>query len=273
MILHTQFQGRLAVLTTLTAVLALGVSIGSAVDTVDKVHAQVTTVSTVSHTSPSSQPEAVSPYNLSKTQLPLASYADSQVAGAQAAFASVSVRNPKANSTQAANTKTPKEVHINAQKRAQHTDGDTPVMTATDKREILWLARILYSETKRAHEQRLVAWVVRNRVDTGYTGRTYERVANHSAQFSGLQPFDPRYEHNMSRWWESSGESWKSALAIAKEVYFAPESERPFSVTTRHFYSPVAVSKPAWAKGREAVRVVRGTRHTQPRFAFYAQVR
>ncbi len=176
-------------------------------------------------------------------------------------------------STQTDETKTPKEIHKDAQDRAQYSEGDTPVMTRTDKTEILWLARIVYSETKRPHEQRLVAWVVRNRVDTGYTGRTYEAVANHSSQFSGLQPSDPRYEHNISRWWESSGTSWKSALKIAKEVYFAPESERPFSVTTRHFYSPVAVSKPDWARGREAVRVVRSSSAHAPRFAFYARVR
>jgi spore germination cell wall hydrolase CwlJ-like protein len=169
--------------------------------------------------------------------------------------------------------KTPKEIHKDAQKRAEYTEGETPVMTATDKEEILWLARIVYSETKRPHEQRLVAWVVRNRVDTGYTGQTYEAVANHSSQFSGLQPSDPRYEHNMSRWWASQGHSWNNALRIAKEVYFAPESERPFSVTTRHFYSPVAVSKPDWARGREAVRVINSSHARAPRFAFYARVR
>lgn len=168
---------------------------------------------------------------------------------------------------------TPKELHKKAQRRAASTEGDTPVMTKRDKREILWLARIIYSETKRPREQRLVAWVVRNRVDTGYTGQTYEAVANHSAQFSGLQPYDSRYQHNVSRYWASKGENWQTALEIAQEVYFAPESARPFSVTTRHFYSPVAVNKPAWARGRKAVRVVQGATHSQPRFAFYARVR
>lgn len=176
-------------------------------------------------------------------------------------------------SQETGSSKTPKQIHKDAQQRAEYSQGDTPVMTRRDKREILWLARIVYSETKRPHEQRLIAWVVRNRVDTGYTGRTYERVANESSQFSGLQKSDPRYEHNMSRWWASSGESWKSALAIAKDVYFAPESERPFAITTRHFYSPVAVNKPDWARGREAVHVINGSRSRAPRFAFYASIR
>jgi hypothetical protein len=171
-------------------------------------------------------------------------------------------------------TETPKELHKKAQRRAQSSGGDTPVMTAQDKQEILWLARIIYSETKRPNEQRLIAWVVRNRVDTGYTGRTYESVANHASQFSGLHPYDSRYEHNMSRWWASQGKSWRSALRIAKSVYFAPESERPFAKTTRHFYSPISVyDKPAWAYGREAVRVIQSRRHSKARFAFYSRVR
>ncbi|WP_240332831.1 hypothetical protein [Salinibacter ruber] len=42
----------------------------------------------------------------------------------------------------------------------------------------LWLARAIYSETKLPHEQELVAWVVRNRVETAYRGRrTYRAVA------------------------------------------------------------------------------------------------
>ena len=38
--------------------------------------------------------------------------------------------------------------------------------------ETLWLARCIYSETKRPAEQELVAWVLRNRVETGYRGQT-----------------------------------------------------------------------------------------------------
>ncbi len=38
--------------------------------------------------------------------------------------------------------------------------------------ETLWLARCIYSETKRPEEQELVAWVVRNRVEIAATIRT-----------------------------------------------------------------------------------------------------
>lgn len=182
----------------------------------------------------------------------------------------------KASTETAQNTdeKTPKEVHEEAQSRAQNTKGGTPVMTSTDKREILWLARIMYSETKRADEQRLIGWVVRNRVDTGYTGRTYEDVAKHSNQFSGLQPYDARYEHNISRWRSSPGKSWEAALQIAKEVYFADSSERPIALTTRHFYSPNAVAKtPVWAQNRQAAELVKDPQTKRVRFALYDKIR
>lgn len=170
--------------------------------------------------------------------------------------------------------KTPREVHELAQDRARMTDGDTPVMTQTDKREILWLARIMYSETKRADEQELIGWVVRNRVDTGYTGYTYEDVAKRSAQFSGLNPGDNLYEHNISRWYSSGGHSWEKALELAKKVYFADESERPLALTTRHFYSPHAVNRtPAWAQNQQAVRLIKDPQTNRVRFALYDKVR
>jgi hypothetical protein len=273
MILSTQSQVRLGTYIMLTVALSLGCILTTPAHSFKKAQASITTKNMLAQTSQTTLPEAVFPETTGQPGS-LQELLSKQDGGQSANSDHNATREMRdARSSQNTTQKTPKEIHKDAQDRAQYTDGGTPVMTATDKREILWLARILYSETKRTHEQRLVAWVVRNRVDTGYTGQTYEEVANHSAQFSGLQPSDPRYEHNMSRWWASNGESWESALKIAKEVYFAPESHRPFSVTTRHFYSPVAVSKPAWAHGREAVRVVKSTRHHAPRFAFYDRVR
>lgn len=193
-------------------------------------------------------------------------HAASQQVGANAIL---KIAGPKGNED-----KTPKELHKNAQERAERSQTDNPVMTQSDKREILWLARIMYSETKRADEQRIIGWVVRNRVDTGYTGRTYESVAKHSRQFSGLNPYDARYEHNISRWYSSEGESWEAALTIAKEIYFAPESARPLALTTRHFYSPNAVKRtPAWAEGQQAVQLLKDPATGSVRFALYDSVR
>jgi hypothetical protein len=123
-------------------------------------------------------------------------------------------------------------------------------LTKDDNNEILWLARVMYSETKDADEMRLIAWVVRNRVETDYHGSTYAEVAQSKDQFSGLNPGDPQYKTNISLdYSDTKNAVWQTALRIAREVYYAPDSERPFSQSVRHFYSPDAVStEPSWAK-------------------------
>src|SRR3990167_3969174 len=80
-----------------------------------------------------------------------------------------------------------------------------------DEEEILWLARLIYSETKRPEEQILVAWVVRNRVESNYTGESYKEVALHDSQFSGLNSFDKQYQENITRSYDDNGGAWQSA--------------------------------------------------------------
>lgn len=145
---------------------------------------------------------------------------------------------------------------------------------ARDEEEILWLARLVYSETKRPDEQVLVAWVVRNRVEAGYKGKTYKEVAQHDSQFSGLNAFDRNYRHNITRNYGDSGEAWENAVSVARAVYDAPEVLRPFPKTVKHFYSPISVRvKPTWAKGSEPVQVVKDASNNAVRFAFYDSVR
>jgi len=140
--------------------------------------------------------------------------------------------------------------------------------------EVLWLARLVYSETKRPEEQVLVAWVVRNRVEAGYKGKSYKEVALHDSQFSGLNSFDRNYRHNITRNYGDDGDAWENALSVAKAVYNAPEVLRPFPKTVKHFYSPISVRvKPTWAKGSEPVQVVRDGSDNTVRFAFYDSVR
>ena len=156
-------------------------------------------------------------------------------------------------------------------KRRQKEDA---VLTR-DEEEILWLARVLYSETKRASEQRLIAWVVRNRVETGFwDGHTYKAIATQPDQFSGLQPKHPHYDYNISLSYSDTDNShWNQALSIARSIYYAPSSERPFSQMTRHFYSPHAVTRhPQWASGQEAIHTVEAN-DGRIRFAFYSYVR
>lgn len=115
--------------------------------------------------------------------------------------------------------------------------------------EILWLARVVYSETKKPSEMEAVAWVVRNRVQTGYRGGSYKEVANSPWQFSGLMPSDPNYEHNISR--EFGDPNFENAARVATRVFFADGEDRPFPKTVRHFYSPHVMDAPDWARGQK----------------------
>ena len=141
--------------------------------------------------------------------------------------------------------------------------------------DILWLSRVLYSESKVREEQIVVAWVVRNRVESGFRGaKVYKDVALSPAQFSGLWASDNQYKLNISRSYDTKGDkAWDQALAIAQAVYLAPEALRPISETVRHFYSPEAVLRdPNWATGKKPALVMRNDEGAI-RFAFYDGVR
>ena len=143
---------------------------------------------------------------------------------------------------------------------------------AVARQEVLWFARALYSESKRSDEQRLIAWVIRNRVESPHYPDTYKEVVLQKKQFSGLNAYDENYELNVTRTYESTGRGWDSALAIAEGVYNAPDIARLIPSNVRHFYSPHAVrSVPEWAEGNPA-QVVRDPNKGYVRFAFHADV-
>lgn len=148
-------------------------------------------------------------------------------------------------------------------------------LSSLEAQEILWLGRILYSESKVREEQIIVAWVVRNRVESEYRGaKSYKEVALSPSQFSGLWPSDAQYKNNMGLGYSDTGnKDWQQALAIAQAVYFADESLRPISESVQHFYSPIAVTRdPHWAKNKKATLVLKDDKGSI-RFAFYDNVR
>ncbi len=142
--------------------------------------------------------------------------------------------------------------------------------------ETLWLARCIYSETKRPDEMELVAWVVRNRVETEYRGRnSYRDVVLDPYQFSAFNP------SSRKRWFYSDLDpateirSWQKALAIAYTVRQAAPTYRPFSIKTRHFYSErsmVGRQHPEWALGKTPVMPLRDFALDERRFRFYDDV-
>ena len=140
--------------------------------------------------------------------------------------------------------------------------------------DILWLARVIYSETKQPHEQELVAWVVRNRVETEYRGRdTYKEVVLDPYQFSAFISGTRTRSFYGSLTPESKWPGWQRALEIAEEVATAPADERPFAQETRHFYSEQSMkgsSAPAWAKRQQPVKLAQ---HVDVRrFRFFAGI-
>jgi cell wall hydrolase len=116
--------------------------------------------------------------------------------------------------------------------------------------EVLWLARCIYSESDRSQEQRLVGWVVRNRVESGFRGESYRDVVLEPRQFSAFNSPSERRTTILAYDQDSRVPSWIQAVDVALDVYQARPHERPFSIDTRHFYSPVSMaggSEPTWS--------------------------
>lgn len=144
------------------------------------------------------------------------------------------------------------------------------------RQEILLLARAIYSETKNEKNGEMVkvGCVIRNRVETGYRGVTYEEVVFAEAQFSGLNPRDRQYLINTTIDYENANPAWRNALQVAGLVYNYGELICQFPLTVRHFYSPVAVKKtPEWALGKKPVDIIYNETGTGIRFAFYEGVK
>ena len=145
---------------------------------------------------------------------------------------------------------------------------------ALNQDDILWLARVIYSETKKPHEQELVAWVVRNRVETEYRGRdTYQEVVLDPYQFSAFNRNNPKRSHYASLRWNDNAPGFRTALSIAAKVATSEPTERPFTETTRHFYSRRSMAggcAPAWAANKRPVKLDRFVE--ADRFRFYDRV-
>ncbi len=172
-----------------------------------------------------------------------------------------------------------------AVQRSTHTTAselDTPLCLGgivveaerVSRGEILWLARAIYSETKRPHEQELVAWIVRNRVETGYRGNsTYEETVLDPYQFSAFNPNTHTRPYYMGLEWNSKAKGFQTALSIAASVATADPQERPFSKATRHFYSARSMADgkaPVWAENQRPVKLDRYV--DADRFRFYERI-
>lgn len=140
----------------------------------------------------------------------------------------------------------------------------------------LWLARAVYSETKKPHEQELVAWVVRNRVETQYRGQsTYRGVVLDPSQFSAFNYGSGKRSFYMNLQPETPLDSWQQALHVAYYVRHADSAYRPFHISTRHFFSQVSMPYhqfPRWASQSHKVDPQWEITLDEWRFRFYANL-
>jgi hypothetical protein len=140
----------------------------------------------------------------------------------------------------------------------------------------LWLARAIYSETKLPHEQELVAWVVRNRVETKYRGRdTYKGVVLDPYQFSAFNPGSSKRAFFLSLTPDVPLPAWQQALWIAHYVRHADAAYRPFSIETRHFYSERSMKgrrHPYWVERQQFVSPGWDYSVNERRFRFYKEI-
>lgn len=142
-------------------------------------------------------------------------------------------------------------------------------------RATLWLARCIYSETGRRREQELVAWVVRNRVETRYRGEsTYANVVTDPFQFSAFNRRSLTREFLLSVDSTYASSEWSQAMRVARDVIMADADLRPFPITTRHFYSERSLGDadiPVWALEVKPVRV-HAFSLDEKRFRFFDRV-
>ena len=143
--------------------------------------------------------------------------------------------------------------------------------------ETLWLARCIFSETKDPNEMELVAWVVRNRVESKYRGkRSFQSTILDPFQFSAFNPEATTRFYYSSLRPTMAVNGWQDALSVAYLVRTADISKRPFSADTRHFYSEVSMigaRHPNWSRGVDPVDVDRPFDVDEKRFRFYEDVR
>jgi len=145
------------------------------------------------------------------------------------------------------------------------------IKSTSEKEEILWLARAVYSETKNSAEMEKIAWVVRNRVESERWGSSYKKVILSPNQFSGFNSRDPQYYTNINLNYDTNNRVWQKALLIAKEVYNADHKDRILNNSVQHFYSPEVAKSPFWAEEEEPILITYNDTGKQT-FRFYAGI-
>lgn len=103
--------------------------------------------------------------------------------------------------------------------------------------ELNYLAKTLYGEASgQNHASKIaVAWSIRNRLESGRWGHSYQAVVTARLQYTcWSQTADP---NNFARIQHPQGRAWDDCLSVANEVIHALSRDNPIPGAT-HYYSP-----------------------------------
>jgi hypothetical protein len=141
-------------------------------------------------------------------------------------------------------------------------------------KDVLFVARTLTSESDRADEQRMVAWTIRNRVESRFRGdSTYTQVVLAPQQFSGWFISRARDRMLALTWSTRNRSDWDEAIEITLAVMRAPRELNPIP-NINHYYSPVSMipkgAEPFWAKNELPEVIIPGQGFD--RFRFFSEI-
>ncbi len=117
--------------------------------------------------------------------------------------------------------------------------GNFLIPSQTDSDDVTYLAKTLYGEARGQNRvsKEAVAWVIRNRVESGIWGKTYKSVVTAHLQFTcWSSKIDPG---NYAAIQNPSGPVWEECKQVAEEVVSAPASSNPIPGAI-NYYSPRA---------------------------------
>jgi len=152
--------------------------------------------------------------------------------------------------------------------------GIKPIHVANMDMETLWLARAMFSESKRSDEQELVGWAVRNRIESKFREcMTYEQCILDPFQFSAFLPNQRKMTFYTNLTETSTVVGWQKTIALAFYIRHADSTLRPFGRRVRHFYSEQSMVDPevppTWVKDLTPVVPRRSIQLDERRFRFY----
>lgn len=120
-------------------------------------------------------------------------------------------------------------LHSMDQQAAAFNRGREAATAASEsqKETVLWMARVILSETKKSEDMEYVGWVYRNRLQSQYYPDTPKQVALQPGQFSAFNEGAPRRDYYMSLDPGTESTYWRRAYRMAQYVVNAPDSLNP----------------------------------------------